>query len=154
MQNQYSLIYREEEREMISYCKFNGIGIIPYFVLNYGQLARPVGTETVRSEDQKDKPWISDPTEWQDETVRRVEKVANDKGWKMAQVAIAWVNSKITSPLIGISSVSVSIEPLCCALLICEHIQPARLEEAIIPGYVLTEEETKFLEELYVFHSI
>jgi aryl-alcohol dehydrogenase-like predicted oxidoreductase len=122
MQNQYSLTYREEEREMISYCKFNGIGIIPYSPLHFGRLARPVGTETARSEGREDNPWVSPPTEWENEIIRRVEKVANDKGWKMAQVAIAWVNSKITSPLIGISSVSVSAETLCWMLLICEHI--------------------------------
>lgn len=29
MQNHYNLLYREEEREMIKYCKLNGIGLIP-----------------------------------------------------------------------------------------------------------------------------
>jgi aryl-alcohol dehydrogenase-like predicted oxidoreductase len=106
MQNKYSLTYREEEREMINYCKFNGIGIIPYSPLNYGQLARPLGTVTSRSEDMKGRPWVPAPIEWEDEVVRRVEKVAKDKGWKMAQVALAWINSKVTSPIVGISSVS------------------------------------------------
>lgn len=31
MQNHYNLIYREEEREMMSLCKEEKIGVIPYF---------------------------------------------------------------------------------------------------------------------------
>jgi aryl-alcohol dehydrogenase-like predicted oxidoreductase len=29
MQNYYNLLYREEEREMIPYCKKTGVGLIP-----------------------------------------------------------------------------------------------------------------------------
>lgn len=29
MQNQYNLLYREEEREMIKYCNITGVGLIP-----------------------------------------------------------------------------------------------------------------------------
>jgi aryl-alcohol dehydrogenase-like predicted oxidoreductase len=29
MQNYHNLLYREEEREMIPYCKVTGVGIIP-----------------------------------------------------------------------------------------------------------------------------
>jgi aryl-alcohol dehydrogenase-like predicted oxidoreductase len=57
-------------------------------------------------------------------------QVAGEKGWKMSQVAIAWINGKVSSPIIGFSSA-------------------ARMEEAIIPGYTLTPEEVKFLEEPY-----
>ena len=35
---------------MIPYCKFNGIGIIPWGPLCDGHLARPLGTETSRKE--------------------------------------------------------------------------------------------------------
>lgn len=50
----------------------------------------------------------------------------------MSQVALAWINKRVTSPIIGFSSVD-------------------RIEEAIdARGKVLSEEEEKFLEELYV----
>jgi aryl-alcohol dehydrogenase-like predicted oxidoreductase len=97
--------YREEEREMIKYCKFAGIGLIPYSVLGYGQLARPLGTTTTRGEFLNGQPWVGKAQESEDEIVRRVEKVAKDKGWLMSQVAIAWAGDVVTSPLIGISSV-------------------------------------------------
>jgi len=30
MQNHYSLLYREEEREMNPYCVYSGVGLIPW----------------------------------------------------------------------------------------------------------------------------
>jgi aryl-alcohol dehydrogenase-like predicted oxidoreductase len=49
----------------------------------------------------------------------------------MSHVALAWINKRVTSPIIGFSSVE-------------------RLEEAITArGKVLTDEEEKYLEELY-----
>lgn len=109
---------------MIPYCKFAGIGIIPWGPLNAGRLARPLSAgQTARSTGQSDK-LCSD----EEELVRRVEKVAADRGWLMSQVAQAWISEKVTSPIIGISSIK-------------------RLEQGLIPGYQLTEEEAKFLEE-------
>jgi len=133
MQNKYSLLYREEEREMNAYCEFAGIGTIPYSPLNGGSLARPPSDKpgTVRAEEmEKYTALLGTPQPWEDDIIRRVEKVAQDKGWKMSQVALAYANTKTTAPIVGVSSVT-------------------RLEEAIIPGYTLTEDEIKFLEELY-----
>lgn len=49
----------------------------------------------------------------------------------MSHVALAWINKRVSSPIIGFSSVE-------------------RLEEAIeAKGKTLTEEEEKYLEELY-----
>ena len=49
----------------------------------------------------------------------------------MSQVALAWINKRISSPIIGFSSVE-------------------RMDEAIeVRGKTLTEEEEKYLEELY-----
>jgi aryl-alcohol dehydrogenase-like predicted oxidoreductase len=112
MQNQYSLAYREEEREMNAYCKFAGIGIIPWGPLNAGQLARPVVAEDT-SRSASDKAAYKGtflehrPKEWENEIVRRVEKIAHAKGWTMAQVGLAWINERVTSPIVGISSVRI-----------------------------------------------
>jgi aryl-alcohol dehydrogenase-like predicted oxidoreductase len=60
-----------------------------------------------------------------------VQEIAEKKGWKMSQVALAWINKRISSPIIGFSSVD-------------------RIDEAIeVRGKTLTEEEEKYLEELY-----
>jgi len=131
MQNQYNLLYREEEREMNKYCDFAGIGLIPWGPLSAGQLARPASTaDTARAESTKAIGFMSDLEPFEKEILSRVEKVAKDKGWKMSQVALAWINDKVASPIVGFSS-------------------PERMEEAIIPGYKLTQEEIKYLEEPY-----
>lgn len=49
MQNTYSLCYREEEREMMKFCKETGVGILPWGPLYHGLLAKPLGEETDRS---------------------------------------------------------------------------------------------------------
>jgi aryl-alcohol dehydrogenase-like predicted oxidoreductase len=69
-------------------------------------------------------------------TIERVQELADKKGWKMSQVALAWINKRIASPIIGFSSVE-------------------RMDEALeVRGKTLTEEEEKYLEELYTPKAI
>jgi aryl-alcohol dehydrogenase-like predicted oxidoreductase len=49
MQNNYSLLYREEEREMIPLCREEGVGLIPYSPIGGGLLAGSRRTGTIRS---------------------------------------------------------------------------------------------------------
>ncbi|KZP01285.1 Aldo/keto reductase [Calocera viscosa TUFC12733] len=135
MQNSYSLIYREEEREMNKYCDFAGIGLIPYRPLAGGELARPLSETSLRAQFFKKSEYQTEKTNADKEIITRVEKVARDKGWRMSQVAQAWINSRVSSPIIGFNSA-------------------ARLEAAIIPDRKLTEEEIKYLEEPYVPKAI
>jgi len=131
MQNHYSLLYREEEREMNKYCDYTGVGLIPWGPLAAGQLARPLGETSVREDSAKGSAFEMKKSDADKEIINRVEKLAKQKGWAMGQVAQAWINTKVSSPIIGFSSA-------------------ARLEEAIIPDKKLTEEEIKYLEEPYV----
>ncbi|OKL58561.1 Versiconal hemiacetal acetate reductase [Talaromyces atroroseus] len=108
MQNLHNLICREEEREMIPYCKDTGIGLIPWSPLARGVLARPWGSRsTVReSTDMSLKSIIRDRETVADETVvGRVEELAKKKGTTMAQVAIAWCLSNGENPILGLNSV-------------------------------------------------
>ncbi|KAG2342415.1 Aldo/keto reductase [Suillus weaverae] len=130
MQDEYSLLYREEEREMLAYCKYNGIGVIPWAPLASGFLARPVGTETTRHNSIKGTVLEKDVTSADATIINRVEELAKKKNIKMSQVALAWVASKVSSPIVGISSIQ-------------------RLQENIIDGIELTPEEIKYLEEPY-----
>ncbi|KZS91915.1 Aldo/keto reductase [Sistotremastrum niveocremeum HHB9708] len=131
MQNHYSLLYREEEREMNAYCNHAGIGLIPWGPLAAGHLARPIGTdETKRIESSKGTPWEKKFSEADKEIIKRVGEIAEKKGWKRGQVALSWIGEKVSSPIVGFSS-------------------PQRLEEAIIPDKKLTPEEIKYLEEPY-----
>ena len=40
------------------------------------------------------------------EIIKQVEQVAKKRDWTMAQVALAWVGKKVTSPVAGVNSVS------------------------------------------------
>ena len=88
---------------------------------------------STRGSGEAEKPVFWSGTGEPDDTIiDRVQELAETKGWKMSQVALAWINKRVTSPIIGFSSVE-------------------RIEEAIdARGKVLNEEEEKFLEELYV----
>ncbi|TDL18369.1 Aldo/keto reductase [Rickenella mellea] len=130
MQNEYSLLYREEEREMNAYCNHHGIGLIPWGPLHAGDLARPFGSSTTRSEAAKGGPFERNYSEADQEIINRTEELSKKKGWTIGQVALAWINTKVSSPIVGVNS-------------------PERLEEAIITGKTLSDEEIKYLEEPY-----
>jgi 1-deoxyxylulose-5-phosphate synthase len=135
MQNQVSLVYREEEREMLPLCKRDGIGVLPWSPLGGGKLTRPWGTETKRgTTDRYNKSMYEDTQGGAPEVVAAVEKVAQARGVSMAQVAMAWVLAKpeVTSPIVGVSKM--------------QHLDDAIAAEQL----KLTDEEIKTLEGPYV----
>lgn len=72
-----------------------------------GHLARPVGTETTRTKAISGTPFEKPRRESDKKIIQRVEELAKRKGWKMSEVALAWVASKVTAPIVGANSVSV-----------------------------------------------
>lgn len=139
MQNQYNLIYREEEREMIPLCQSRKVGVIPWSPLAGGRVAHPWGTKTPRVEIDEVSKWVWDGCNDMDKVVvDNLEKVAKQRGISMAQEALAWMLSKpyITSPIVGTTSV--------------HHV-----EEAVASLEIqLTEDEIKALEKPYVPHPV
>ena len=132
MQNRYNLCYREEEREMIKFCKETGVGIIPWSPLASGLLAKPLGEETERG--KMAVKMSGGVSEADGEINKRVQEMAEKKGWKMSQVALAWLKAKGCVPIVGLNSPSVE-----------------RMDEACrLRDLELTEEEMNFLEEPYV----
>ena len=129
---------------MFGYCHASGIGLIPWSPLATGKLARPPSSaQTDRGETTK-KMGIHEGAA-EDEIIRRVEEMAKKKGWPMARVAIAWSMSKVTSPIIGINSVSTS-----SIISDASHAnarQVERLDQAILGDRTLSEEESAYLEE-------
>ena len=49
MQDQYNVLEREEERDMIPLCRDQGVGLTPYSPLAKGRATRPWGEQTARS---------------------------------------------------------------------------------------------------------
>jgi aryl-alcohol dehydrogenase-like predicted oxidoreductase len=101
MQDQYSLLMREEEREMFGLLAHQGVGCIPWSPLAKGRLARPWGEHTQRSD--VDTMGRRYDVESDQPIVAAVQQVAEARGIPMAQVALTWVlrNPVVTAPIVG-----------------------------------------------------
>ena len=107
MQNQYNLIYREEEREMMPLCMDRKIAVVPWSPLAGGRCAHPWGTKTYRNSMDDVSPMVWGSTDTQDKVVvDNLEKISKELGYTMAQVSLAWMLSKpyVTSPIVGFTS--------------------------------------------------
>ncbi len=103
MQCQYNLLYREEEREMLPYCRDQGIAVTSFSPLARGWLS---GGKDRRSE--VDLYYARNYGDALDMKIcDRVEAIAAERDTTMAEVALAWVYSKdaICCPIITASSV-------------------------------------------------
>jgi 1-deoxyxylulose-5-phosphate synthase len=101
MQDQYNVLKREEERDMIPMCLDQGVGLTPYSPLAKGRAARPWGEQTERS--SADTVAKTFDREVDQPVVDAVQQVAEARGVPMAQVALAWVLSKpvVSCPIVG-----------------------------------------------------
>lgn len=141
MQNHYNLLYREEEREMIPLCLWEGVGVIPWSPLARGMLAgkrQPGGFgDTKRSQsDEFLRTLYHGATDHQ--IVERVVALAERLSVQPAQVALAWLLSKpgVSAPIIGATRMH-------------------HLEQAVEALQIrLTDEDIAFLEELYEPHEV
>jgi len=106
MQPELSLLYREEEREMLPLCRDQGVGVIPWSPLARGRLARPWGQATPRIDSDAFGKTLFEHTEDNDrEIAAALAQVAGARGTPLAQVALAWVLAQpgITAPIVGVS---------------------------------------------------
>lgn len=137
MQNHYNLIYREDEREMIPLCKDQKVALTPYSPLAGGRLTREIDEETYRAAtDEISKKKYGEYEEADKEIILRVKKLSEKYGVEKSNIALAWLFSKETVPIIGATKAS--------------HLEAAAkaLETR------LTEEDTEYLEETYIPHKI
>ncbi|KAK2599470.1 hypothetical protein N8I77_011223 [Diaporthe amygdali] len=117
-QNLYNLLYREEEREMMPLLNYLGVGSTPWSPLARGHAYHDEGLLGV---------------EWEKEVIRRVEQLAQKRGYSMAQIGLAWVLHKdtVAAPIVGVSKIE-------------------RFEETLAALEIkLSENEINFLEEPY-----
>jgi len=139
MQNHYSLIYREEEREMLPLCLEEGIAVTPYSPLASGRLARDWAETTTRLETDPIAKQKYDATAEADKmVVERVAQVAEKHDVPRAHIALAWLLQKepVVAPVIGATKIA--------------HLESA-VESLSIQ---LTPEEIAYMEEPYMPHPI
>ena len=140
MQPELSLLYREEEREMLPMCRDEGVGVIPWSPLARGRLARPWGEHTPRIASDAFGATLFARTAANDRAVAEaLAGVAAQRGATRAQVALAWVlrTPGITAPIIGASKPG-HVEDAAAALKIeLSDAEVAALEEAYLPHAVV-----------------
>ena len=139
MQPELSLLYREEEREMLPLCADQGVGVIPWSPLARGRLARPWGEHTPRIASDVFGSTLFAHTEHNDRQVAdALGRVSAARGAARATVALAWHFSKpvVTAPIVGVS-------------------RPQHLLDAVAAlDLALSADEIKTLETPYLPHAV
>ncbi len=137
IQGHYNLIFREEEREMAKLCAEDNIAMTPYSALAGGRLSKRPGETSKRLQEDSYAKLKYDATAEQDgEIIRRVAELADRRGVTMTEIALAWLLTKVTAPVVGATKL--------------HHIEGA----AKAVDLTLTAEETDYLEAPYVPHAL
>jgi aryl-alcohol dehydrogenase-like predicted oxidoreductase len=141
MQNHYNLAYREEEREMIPFCKDSGIAVMPWSPLARGFLAGnrsgADGAQTARAQgDNAARQYYSSASDFK--VLENLSKLAEEKGLSCATLAYAWLLHKdgVTAPIVGAS----------------KAYQLDQAVEAV--NVILTEDDIRRLEAAYEPHPV
>lgn len=137
IQGHYNLLFREEEREMVPYCREENIALTPYSALAGGRLSKHPGETSKRLLEDSYARLKYDNTARQDGIIiERVAELAEQKGATMTEISLAWLLEKVTAPVAGMTK--------------AHHIEGA--VKAV--DTELTAEEIAFLEEPYVPHRL
>ena len=102
VQNHYNLIMREEEREMNVYAAERNIALTPYSALAAGRLSKRPGEISKRLEQDAYAKLKYDATSDKDaKVIARVCEIADVHGVSMTEVSLAWLLTKVSSPVVG-----------------------------------------------------
>ena len=137
IQGHYNLIFREEEREMIPLCQTDNIATTPYSSLASGRLSRLPGEESKRLNEDFYAKLKYQNSEAQDlEIIQRVSEIAKNYDVSMTEVSLAWLLTKVTSPIVGATKL--------------HHVEGAVNSVDL----TLTADDIDYLEEPYVAHDL
>ena len=137
VQGHYNLIFREEEREMAALCAEDNIAMTPYSALAGGRLSKRPGETSKRLELDSYAKLKYDATAVQDGMIiERVAELADARGVSMTEISLAWLLTKVASPVVGATKL--------------QHVDGA----ARAADLSLSDEEIAYLEEPYVPHRL
>ena len=107
IQGHYNLIFREEEREMAKLCREDNIAMTPYSALAGGRLSKAPGETSKRRQEDDYARLKYDGTAAQDSVIiSRVKELADHRGVSMTEISLAWLLTKVTSPVVGATKLS------------------------------------------------
>ena len=137
VQSHYNLIFREEEREMVPFCREENIAMTPYSSLAGGRLSKHPGETSKRlQEDSYAQLKYGGMADQDAPILRRVAELADRRGVSMTEISLAWLLTKVTAPVVGATKL--------------HHIADA----AKAVELELTAEECSYLEEPYLPHPL
>ena len=137
IQGHYNLIAREEEREMAPFCASENIAMTPYSALAGGRLSKRPGETSKRLEEDSYAKFKYDATAETDGIIiGRVAELADKRGVSMTEISLAWLLTKVATPVVGATKLS--------------HVDGAM--KAV--DLELTQDEIDYLEEPYVPHAL
>ena len=139
MQDHYNLLNREEEREMLPLCLDQEVGVIPWSPIARGRLARPWGETTNRTETDAFGAMLYNSEESDRAIIDRVGEIAEERGVKRAQVALAWVSRHpaVDAPIIGATKPHHLDDAVASLDIELTDDEVARLEEPYTPRQVV-----------------
>lgn len=122
---------------MAKLCAEDNIAMTPYSALAGGRLSKHPGETSKRLEEDSYAKFKYDATAAQDNTIiQRVAELSEKRGVSMTEISLAWLLTKVTSPVVGATKL--------------HHVEGA----AKAAELVLTQEECAYLEEPYVPHKL
>ena len=137
VQGHYNLIFREEEREMIPYCKSENIGLTPYSSLASGRLSKMPDESSKRLKEDFYATKKYESTEEQDSVIiNRVIDLAREYDVSMSEISLAWLQTKVDSPIMGATKL--------------KHIETGVNSVELN----LSEDDIKYLEKPYKAHDL
>ena len=108
LQPPYSMVRRDIEERILPYCQENAIGVVAYSPLQTGLLTGKFSQERLQSLHEDDwrhkDPHFKDPLFSKIlQFVERIRPLAEDRGFTVAHLAIAWVlkHPAVTSAIVG-----------------------------------------------------
>lgn len=102
MQNHYNLLYREDERDLIPFCRDQGLGLMCWSPLARGRLGRAgsdIATARAGLDDVADTLY-GPPT---DPILGVVGAIAQARGVAPAQIALSWIVAQGIVPIAGVT---------------------------------------------------
>ncbi|KAK0217109.1 aryl-alcohol dehydrogenase [Armillaria fumosa] len=130
VENDYNLLYREDENELFPALKHFGITSVPWSTLASGAVILPLHQQLITLADIRTS---QNRPRWHNTIISRVEEIARRRNITMTQVAVAW---------------SLSREGV-CALVINASSTDKLLDTIGGLNVVLTPDEIQYLEEPY-----
>ena len=138
VQPRYNLLFRQIEREMLPFCREEGVGVIPYNPIAGGLLSGkhsrtappPEGTRFTlgnAARNYQDRYWH----DREFDTVDALRELAGQAGVNLVTLSVAWVlaNEAVTAPIIGASRPGQLDSSLAAAELVLDDDLKARLDD-------------------------